>query len=287
MAMHRLPHLRATVFRFVLFLSVIAGHDLVAQVNAVSFSQSSAAIAESDLATRSNPAGAVTSSSVATATGALATQPKANETIVASQVLLIVDQGCEACDQLLVELESEFAPMRLAGWRIGRGVAMHVRIIDKAEAVSLLKLSRKEANAMRVPNVLARSGDTVVRYFKDGCSTPLDRWTFDWLITGKERRPAPPPMMEVTVESSGNYPLRGSHWSVEGDWHPSREKVLLHLRGPNHAHQLRDEWTLDHWSREELRSLHDNLHELEEFGRTNVYSSPINLTQTQATVSNQ
>ena len=177
--------------------------------------------------------------------------------------------------------------MRLAGWLIGRGAGMHVRIIDKADAVSLLKLSDDEADAVRVPTVLARSGDEVVRYFKDGCSTPLDRWTFDWLITGQERRPTPPPMAEVTVQSSGNYPLRGSHWSVEGDWHPAREKVLLHLRGPNHSHQLRAEWKLDDWSREELRSLHDNLHELEQFGRTNVYSSPINLAPNQTTIASQ
>jgi hypothetical protein len=63
------------------------------------------------------------------------------------------------------------------------------------------------------------------------------------------------------VESTGSYPLRGNHWSVEGDWSPTRDKVISHLRGPNHVAQLIPTWHIDDWSLEELRSLHDDLHE--------------------------
>lgn len=193
----------------------------------------------------------------------------------ASQILFIVEDDCSACDDLQKELEPEFQAMRISNWKIDHGFDAHIRIINKSDATEVLKLSEEEANEMQLPNVVAIRGGEVVRYFKSGCSTPLDRWTFDWLFTGVDRRPAPPPIEEITVETTGNYPLRGGHWSVEGDWHPSREKVLTHLRGPNHAQQLKPIWKLEVWSREELRSLHDNLHELEQFGRTNVYSSNI------------
>ena len=209
--------------------------------------------------------------------GEIVTSAKESEPPVsASQILFIVDPDCAACDELLKELESEFRPMRVSGWKIDRGTGAHIRIINKADAVVLLNLSEQEAKDMQLPKVLATRKNDVVRYFKSGCSTPLDRWTFDWLFTGVDRRPAPPPIEAVTVATTGNYPLRGGHWSVEGDWHPSREKVLAHLRGPNHQSQLKPEWNLEIWSREELRSLHDNLHELETFGRTNVYSSNVN-----------
>src|SRR5262249_35387752 len=65
------------------------------------------------------------------------------------------------------------------------------------------------------------------------------------------------------VEWTGNYPLRGNHWSVDDDWYPSRDKVLAHLRGPIHGSQIRPNQKIESWSYEELRSLHDNLHEQE------------------------
>jgi len=194
----------------------------------------------------------------------------------ASQLLLIVDSACQACDKLLIELEPEFQPMRAANWKIDRGADAHIRIINKQDAVAMLKMSDQEAGAMQLPNLLAVHKGEVVRYFKSGCSTPIDRWTFDWMFTGIDKRPAPPPIQKITVATTGHYPLRGGHWSVDGDWHPSREKVLYHLRSAAHGAQLRPEWQLEVWTREELRSLHDNLHELVEYGRTNVYSSRVN-----------
>ena len=194
----------------------------------------------------------------------------------ATQILLIVEPDCKPCDKLLEELESEFQPMRAANWKIDRGDDAHIRIINKQEAVELLGMSVEEAKEMQLPKLLAVHKNEVVRFFKAGCSTPLDRWTFDWMFTGIDKRPAPPPIQPITVATTDNYPLRGSHWSVDGDWHPSREKVLYHLRGPSHRTQLRPEWQLEAWSREELRSLHDNLHELTEYGHTKVYSSSMN-----------
>jgi hypothetical protein len=39
--------------------------------------------------------------------------------------------------------------------------------------------------------------------------------------------------------------------------------VLAHLRGPNHGHAAPGYGSLETWSVEELRSLHDDLHERE------------------------
>lgn len=262
-----LPQLRASVLGCCICFLPIATSTLFGQVVTLS----TVASANTD-----QPASAERKSQAPTAENTEAVEEESGAPIGASQILFIVDPNCTACDELLKELESEFQPMRYSNWKIDRGSDAHIRIIDKAAAVSLLKLSDAEAKEMQLPKVLAIRKNEVVRYFKAGCSTPLDRWTFDWLFTGVERRPTPPPIQPVTVPTTGNYPLRGGHWSVAGDWHPSREKVLGHLRGPNHQSQLKPEWNLELWSREELRSLHDNLHELEKFGRTNVYSSNVN-----------
>src|ERR1700722_11400576 len=63
--------------------------------------------------------------------------------------------------------------------------------------------------------------------------------------------------------TTGHYPLRGNHWSIDEDWNPTREKVVSHLRGPNHGAHIAASWTIESWSYEELRSLHDHLHEQE------------------------
>lgn len=190
----------------------------------------------------------------------------------ASQVLLIIQRDCDKCTKLLAKLESDFEAMRTSGWKIGDADNDHIRIVDESEVTELLA----DIKQPEFPTVLAIKKGEVVRSFTSGCSTPLDMWTFDWLMTGLERRPSPPPIEAVTVPTTGNYPLRGGHWSVDYDWHPSWQKVLNHLRSPNHAHQIRATWHLESWTLEELRSLHDNLHELDEHGNTVIYSSFIN-----------
>ena len=198
-------------------------------------------------------------------------KPKAKP-VHARQVLIVVQPDCENCDQLLGEVENDFEAMRGNGWKIGSAAGDHVRIVEQAEVTEL----RAEIEKPTFPQVLAVRDGKVLRSFTSGCSTPLDMWTFDWLMTGLERRPVPPPIEPVTVPTSGNYPLRGGHWSVDYDWHPSRDRVLRHLRGPNHARQIRANWYLETWTVEELKSLHDNLHELDEYGNTVVYSNFIN-----------
>jgi hypothetical protein len=72
----------------------------------------------------------------------------------------------------------------------------------------------------------------------------------------------------VNVEWTGNFPLRGNHWSIDGDFAPARTTLLAHLRGPVHGPQIRATWAIESWSYEELRSVHDYLHEIEMGGVT-------------------
>src|SRR5262249_7639078 len=62
--------------------------------------------------------------------------------------------------------------------------------------------------------------------------------------------------------TSGNYPLRGNHWSVEDYWNPRRWRVLAHLRGPGHPELFPPAGPIETWGYEELPSLHDDLPEL-------------------------
>ncbi len=113
------------------------------------------------------------------------------------------------------------------------------------------------------PVVAGIDGSEVLRYFKSGCTTPLDPWTFGWLMTGKNERPTVSVTEAVGVATTGNYRLRGNHWSVEGDFHPTQGKLVAHLRGANHATSASAHGGIETWSLEELRSLHDDLHERE------------------------
>ncbi len=102
------------------------------------------------------------------------------------------------------------------------------------------------------------------RFDNYGCTTPLDAWTFGWLIKGQNERPKAAIPEAVEVETTGHYPLRGNHWSIDGIWNPSHDTLVRHLRGPNHGHQITaNNWQIKTWSDEELRSLHDDLHERE------------------------
>jgi hypothetical protein len=177
-----------------------------------------------------------------------------------SRVLFIMAKDCPKCDAELARLNApsgDFAWLRSGGWRIGPGPENHIQIVDREAIPDLVrKLAPRE-----YPAVACIEDGEVVRSFKSGCTTPLDAWMFDWLAKGVNERPAAPVLEAARVESTGSYPLRGNHWSVEGDWNPSREKVIEHLRGPNHVAYLQASWHIDAWSYEELRSLHDDLHE--------------------------
>jgi hypothetical protein len=184
----------------------------------------------------------------------------AERTAHVSRVLFITAKGCAKCDVELARLNApagDFAWLRSGGWRIGPGAENNIQIVDREAIPDLIaKLKPRE-----FPAVACVEDGEVVRSFTSGCTTPLDAWTFDWLAKGVNERPKAPVLEAVQVESTGSYPLRGNHWSVDGDWNPSRETVIEHLRGPNHVAYLQASWHIDSWSYEELRSLHDDLHE--------------------------
>lgn len=176
------------------------------------------------------------------------------------RVLFITAKDSPQCDKELSRLRQpggEFEKMRSAGWTIGAGADKLVQIVDREEVAELVE----KMDVHEFPAVACIDHGEVVRYFRSGCTTPLDAWTFGFLAKGINERPKGSVLEAARVESTGSYPLRGNHWSVEGDWNPTHDKVIAHLRGPNHYWQLAAAWKIDDWSLEELRSLHDDLHE--------------------------
>ncbi|HEX4129617.1 MAG TPA: hypothetical protein VHZ24_06210 [Pirellulales bacterium] len=186
------------------------------------------------------------------------------------RVLFIVAPQCARCDEELGRLNrpgGDFETMRSIGWKIGSGPDSHLQIVNQADVADLVR----QLDVQEYPAVVSVSGDEIVRSFRSGCTTPLDSWTFGWLAKGVNERPTAEIPEAVRVEWTGNYPLRGGHWSIDGDWSPSRETLVGHLRGPVHGPQIRVGWVIESWSYEELRSLHDNLHE-QEMGGISYYA---------------
>jgi hypothetical protein len=176
------------------------------------------------------------------------------------RVLFITSKDTPQSETELARLRKpggDFEKLRSVGWSIGTGPENNIQIVDRDEIPELVaKLAVKE-----YPTVACIDKDEVVRYFRWGCTTPLDMYTFGFLAKGIDERPKGAVMEAARVESTGSYPLRGNHWSVEGNWNPTRIETINHLRGPNHASELEAQWKIDSWSLEELRSLHDDLHE--------------------------
>jgi hypothetical protein len=190
------------------------------------------------------------------------------------RVLFIVDRDCPRCRDELARLRKSggvFEAMLARGWKIGEAPDNHVQIVDRDAVPDLVE----ELNVREFPTVACISDGEIVRSFKEGCTTPLDGWTFGFLLTGKSLRPRGAVLEAARVASTGSYPLRGNHWSIEGDWNPSKDKLVGHLRGPNHGHQIAASWTIEVWSYEELRSLHDDLHERELASGTTVASESV------------
>lgn len=178
------------------------------------------------------------------------------------RVLIIVRDDCPKCDAQLQKLRAPggtFDLLKAKGWVIGAESSAHIQIVNQKAVPELVK----SLGDQDYPAIAGFDGREVTRYFKSGCTTPLDPWTFGWLLTGKNERPTEPVSEPALVASTGNYRLRGNHWSVEGDFNPSREKTLAHLYGANHANSSAAYGKIDTWSLEELRSLHDDLHERE------------------------
>ena len=93
-----------------------------------------------------------------------------------------------------------------------------MQIVDRAAVPELVR----QLNAADFPTVACIADGEIVRSFQDGCTTPLDMWTFGWLLKGIDERPSESVPEAARAESTGHYPLRGNHWSVDGDWHPVR-----------------------------------------------------------------
>jgi hypothetical protein len=180
----------------------------------------------------------------------------------ARRVIFVTAKNCPRCDAELTRLRKpggDFDAMRSLGWRIGAGAENHLQIVDEASIPELVA----QLKVHEYPTVAAIDGSEIVRSFTSGCTTPLDAWTFGWLAKGVDERPTPMIPEAVRVASTFSYPLRGNHWSIDGDFTPSREKLLWHLRGPVHGPQIAANYAIEVWAYEELRSLHDNLHEIE------------------------
>jgi hypothetical protein len=175
---------------------------------------------------------------------------------------MITTKGCERCDQELTRLRKpggEFDVMKKLGWKIGEAETDHIQIVDREQVPQFVE----QLKVREYPTVAAIENGEIVRSFKDGCTTPLDSWTFGWLLKGYSERPQTSVPEAARVETTGNYRLRGNHWTLEGDPNPSKQVVVNHLRGPNHGHASGAYGAIENWSYEELRSLHDDLHERE------------------------
>lgn len=178
------------------------------------------------------------------------------------RVLFITSRGCERCTRELENLRrpgGDFDAMKSRGWKIGESADSHLQIVDREAVADLVR----QLGVREFPTVACVDNGEIVRSFKDGCTTPLDAWTFGWLLKGQNERPTAPIPEPIRVASTGSYPLRGNHWTVDGDWNPTQATLISHLRGPNHGQQLETNWKIEDWSYEELRSLHDDLHERE------------------------
>jgi hypothetical protein len=177
------------------------------------------------------------------------------------RVLYISMKGCPACSQELARLRrpgGDFDGMRAMGWKIGTTPDCHVQIVDRDATPDLVA----QFNIHSFPTVICINDKEIVRSFSSGCTTPLDSWTFGFLLKGENERPKASIPEAARVAWTGSYPLRGNHWSVDSVWNPTREHVVSHLRG-THGSQIAASYVIESWSYEELRSLHDDLHERE------------------------
>ena len=194
-------------------------------------------------------------------------QQDKRSTIPVRRVLVIILPNCKRCEEELQRLQASKGPfevLRKNGWRIGHGPANHIQLVttpdqadpDISPVIASIKISKD-------PVVVAVESGKPIRSFIAGCTTPLDEWTFGWMLTGNDERPKGSIPESATISTTGNYPLRGNHWYVEGIWNPTSEFVINHLRS-NHPTALKIEWKLKSWSHHELLSLHDDIHEREE-----------------------
>lgn len=183
------------------------------------------------------------------------------------RILVVISPLEKRTQDEMANLEAPGGPfetLKKRGWRIGPESSNHIQIVDRtAPLAAELHAVVSELPGSEGPVVVCIEDGAIARSFQRGCTTPLDQWTFGWLMTGNDDRPVDFKPEPVTVTTTGNYRLRGNHWSVDGDWNPSRETVVQHLRA-SHSNGIQVGWKIETWSIEELRSLHDDIHDREE-----------------------
>ena len=176
------------------------------------------------------------------------------------RVLLITKDDCENCDVELKRLrlkDGTFDELKRQHWKIGEAVDCHIQIVNARDIPEFVR----KLGVQEYPTVACLANGEIIRSFTKGCRTPLDVWTFGWLLHGRDERLEPLLDAKVTVDWTGHYPLRGNHWSVEGEWLPTFEFLVEHMRGENHLTQVPPRWPIETWSYDEVRSLHDDVHE--------------------------
>ncbi len=164
-----------------------------------------------------------------------AEQARPADTSKPPRVLLIVGKDCPRCERELARLRrpgGDFEKLRSRGWKIGSGPENHLQIVDREALRTLSEEVAAQVADQPLPKVICVRDQEIVRSFTTGCTTPLDMWTFGWLIKGIDERPPGWVPEKARVESTGHYPLRGNHWSIDEDWNPSRERVIAHLAAP-------------------------------------------------------
>ena len=187
-----------------------------------------------------------------------------------TRVLYISMKGCPACVRELTRLRrpgGDFDGMKAKGWKIGATADCHLQIVDREQIPDLVA----RFNIHSFPTVICVKENEIVRSFNSGCTTPLDAWTFGFLLTGRNERPRGSIPEAARVAWTGSYPLRGNHWSIEGDWNPSKDRVVSHMRA-THGNQIAATYAIESWSIEELKSYHDDLHERESGGTSSAGS---------------
>ena len=183
------------------------------------------------------------------------------------RVLIVITPTTDRSRTEMAKLEAPKGPLEILkqkGWKVGSTADDHIQIVDRTKPIATeLQPVVSKLPLSDGPVVVAIENGEIARSFKRGCTTPLDQWTFGWLMTGNDDRPADFVPEPITVATTSNYRLRGNHWSVDGDWNPSKDTVVRHLRA-SHSNGIQAGWKIEAWSTEELRSLHDDIHDREE-----------------------
>lgn len=183
------------------------------------------------------------------------------------RILIVITPTADRSRQEMAKLEAPKGPLEVLkkkGWKVGSTSSDHIQIVDRTKPIAdELQPVISKVPTSDGPVVVCIEDGEIARSFQRGCTTPLDQWTFGWLMTGNDDRPADFIPETVTVATTGNYRLRGNHWSVDGDWNPSKDYVVRHLRA-SHSNGIQAGWKIESWSTEELRSLHDDIHDREE-----------------------